>query len=106
MGNKTSREAVGFGIELELTGIPRKVDVPPWKKWDYKRAGFRKLQSALEDRGVKTRMDPVNSNGRFHKYPKDYDEWNLQQDSSIELIDEFTASKFSPKMLKVRSYRF
>lgn len=106
MGNKTSREAVGFGIELELTGIPRNVDVSPWKKWDYKRAGFRKLQSALENRGVKTKMDPVNSNGRFYKHPKDYNEWNLQQDSSIELIDESAASKFSLKMLKVRSHRF
>ena len=106
MGNSPSREAVGFGIELELTGIPRNVGVSPSKKWDYKRAGFRYLQSRMENLGVKTKMDPVNSNGRFNKYPENYDQWNLQQDSSIKPIDEYAASKFSPKMLNMRSYRF
>ena len=99
MGNSPSREAVGFGIELELTGIPRNVDVSPSNKWDYKRAGFQNLQSRMEMLGVKTRMDPVKSNGRFYKYPEDYDQWNLQQDSSIEPRDEYAASKFSPKIL-------
>ena len=97
MGNSPSREAVGFGIELELTGIPRNVDVSPRKKWDYKRAAFRKLQSSMEKQGVKTRMDPINSNGRFNKYPKDYDQWNLQQDSSIKPRDKSAASEVSPK---------
>lgn len=97
MGNSPSREAVGFGIELELTGVPHNVDVLPRDKWDFKRAGFRELQSAMEEQGIKTRMDPINSNGRFYKHPKDYQEWNLQQDSSIKLLDESAASKFSPK---------
>ena len=104
MGSSPSREAIGFGIELELTGIPRNVDVSPRKKLDYKRAGFRKLQSAMEKRGIKTRMDPVNSDGRFYKYPEDYDQWNLQQDSSIKPIDEATASKSFPNSLKAWSY--
>ena len=106
MGISPSREAVGFGIELELTGTPRNVGVSPSKKWDYKRAGFRNLQSRMEKLGVKTRMDPVNSNGRFYKYPKDYYQWNLQQDSSIEPRNEYAASKFSPKILSMRSYGF
>ena len=101
-----SREPVTFGIEIELTGNPRDVDVSPSNKMDYKRAGFRKLQSALEVEKIKTRMDPVNSDGRFRKYPEDYDQWNLQQDSSIEPRDEYTASMFSPKLLNTRSYIF
>ena len=101
-----SREAVGFGIELELTGIPCNTDVLPRNKHDYKRAGFRKLQSAMEKRGVKTGMDPIKSNGRFYKYPEDYEQWNLQQDSSIEPQDEYLASKVSLKMVNMRSYRF
>lgn len=106
MGNSPSREHIGFGIELELTGIPRDVDVSPRKKWDYKRAGFRELQSAMEKRGVKTRMDPINSNGSFKKYPEDYNKWNLQQDSSIDPRDKPAASKFSSRMLNMRSDRF
>ena len=106
MGNSPSREAVGFGIEIELSGIPRNVDVSPSDKWEYKRAGFRELQSDMNRRGVRTGMDPINSNGRFKKRPEDYDQWNLQQDSSIEPRDEFAASKFSPEMLNMASYRF
>ena len=104
MGNSPSREAIGFGIELELTGIPLDVDVSPENISDYKRAGFQQLQSGMEKRGVQTRMDPVNSNGRFYKHPDDYSQWNLQQDSSIKLIDESAASKFYPKILNMRSY--
>ncbi|KAL9068855.1 MAG: hypothetical protein Q9161_005942 [Pseudevernia consocians] len=91
MGNSPSREAVCFGIELELTGIPHNVGVSPSKYLDYKRAGFRNLQSRMEKLGVKTIMDPVKSNGKFTKYPENYDQWNLQQDSSIKLGDEYAA---------------
>lgn len=106
MGISPSREAVGFGIELELTGIPRNAGVSRSMKWDYKRAGFRNLQSGMGKLGVETRMDPVKSNGRFYKYPKDYDRWNLQQDSSVKPRDEYSASKFFSKMLNMNRYRF
>ena len=105
MGNSPSRESVFFGVELELTGTPRDVDVSPEDGMDYKRAGFSELQYALKMRGIMTEMDPVNSNGTFRKHPEDYDQWNLQQDSSIEPRDEPTASKFSRKMFNPRSYR-
>ena len=93
MGNSPSRECVGFGIEIELSGVPRDVDVPPKRKWDYQRAGFQALQFAMEQRSVGTRMDPVNSSGSFMKHPKDYDYWYLTQDRSIDPESKPAASE-------------
>ena len=73
MGNSSSRETIGIGIELELAKTPRNVHVSLWKKWDHKRAEFRKFESAMEKRSVTIRMDPINSNGRLYKYTEDYD---------------------------------
>lgn len=106
MGISPSRECVGFGIEIELSGIPRDVDVQPRKEWDYKRAGFRALKSAMESQGIGTTMDPINKNGSFMKHPETYEFWHLTQDSSIEPEDKPDASEFSLKTVSLRSYRF
>ena len=94
MGNSPSREYIGFGIEIELSGIPLDTDVSANKKWDYKRAGYQALKSAMERRDIETTMDPINSNGRFRKHDGNYEMWHLTQDNSIRAEDTPDASKF------------
>ena len=105
MGISPSRERVGFGIEIELSGIPWNVDASPIRKREYKRAGFRALKSAMEERDICTTMDRVSNNGSFVKHPGDYRFWHLTQDSSSDPENKPAASEFSRLTLTTR-YRF
>lgn len=103
MGISPSRESVGFGIEIELSGVPLNVDDDsPEDGWDYKRAGFQALKDAMGERYIPTTMDPINPNGRFMKHPGDYNFWHLTQDNSIDPKDKPAASEFSRNILTVR----
>ena len=99
MGNAPSREAVGFGVELEITALPRpshRIERDSFStKWGYFQQGYRDLKAAMEARGITTKMISFGKNGSFQKYPPNYESWFLTYDSSVAGRDK-TASEAAP----------
>ena len=87
---------MGFGVELELTALPRRLfRAKHDTKYAYYQHGYQTLKSAMEERGLATSMITFTLDGGFVKYPRDYKHWYLTHDKSTDGRDEEKASEFS-----------
>ena len=99
MGVSPSREEVGFGVELEIAALPRHISRESFSsKWGYYQQGYQDLKSAMEAYGITTLMTTFDVDGRFQKYPPNYESWFLTYDSSVAGRDE-RASEVAPEIL-------
>ncbi|KAL6719420.1 hypothetical protein ACLMJK_003660 [Lecanora helva] len=84
MGLSPSREPVGFGIELELVGLPRHFERDDAEsKWKHYQSCYDALEAAMEKSGIATTSIIFDRKGRFKKYPQNYQSWYLTYDTSI-----------------------
>ena len=99
MGISPSREKVGFGVELELTALPRSITRNLYSsKWAYYQQGYIDLKSAMQAYDLSTRMTIFGNHGRFQKSPPNYESWFLTYDSSVAGRDK-RASEVAPEIM-------
>ena len=101
MGNSPSREEVAFGVELELTALPRHISPDSFSStWAYYEQGYKDLKSAMEAYGITTSMTTFGENGHFQKHPRNYESWYLTYDTSMAGRDK-KASEVAPEILHI-----
>ena len=106
-GISPTREDVAFGVEIELTALPKD---PSWSptpdKWKYYQRGYNALASEMAERGLEVNRIEFSRNGGFKKKPGSYEKWFLTHDTSVTGRDDEKASECSLEVLGIQSRRF
>ena len=88
------REEVSFGVELEVTPIPKTFSRGGEAKIPYYQRGYDLLKNAMDNGGIPTDSIKFRPEGSFVKYPKNYERWYLTHDTSAAGRNKREASEF------------